>query len=106
MTLVSLTAHGLYLPDADLHLDARTAPGMVFVSHAHSDHCSEAARILCTPETAALHEARRGSRDVVGLRFHEPLNVAEATVTLAPAGHALGSAIIVAESARGRVAYT
>ena len=106
--LVARTAHGLYLPDADLHLDARTAPtgGTVFVSHAHSDHCSTAARILCTPETAALHEARRGRRDAVTLGWGESLRVGGATVTLTPAGHALGSAMIVAESARGRAAYT
>jgi Cft2 family RNA processing exonuclease len=106
VTLVSLTRHGLYFPAPGLHLDARSAPGTVFVSHAHSDHCSNAARILCTPETAALHEARRGRRDAVTLPYGEPLRVGDATVTLTPAGHTLGSAMIVAESARGRAAYT
>ena len=104
--MVTLTRYGLYLPDADLHLDARDAPGTVFVSHAHSDHCSSAARILCTPETAALHAARRGARDAVTLGWGERLRVGGATVTLTPAGHTLGSAMIVAESARGRAAYT
>jgi Cft2 family RNA processing exonuclease len=104
--LLARTAHGLYLPAPDLHLDARDAPGTVFVSHAHSDHCSRAARILCTPETAALHDARRGARAAHTLAFHEPARVGAAEVTLVPAGHALGSAMIVAESAAGRVAYT
>ena len=104
--LVTRTAHGLYLPDADLHLDARTAPGTVFVSHAHSDHCSSAARIVCTRETAALHAARRGRREAVELAYGEPARFGDATVTLTPAGHALGSAMIVAESRRGRAAYT
>ena len=61
--LVSLTRHGLYFPAPALHLDARSAPGTVFVSHAHSDHCSSAARSLCTPETAALHGALRARRE-------------------------------------------
>ena len=104
--LLSRTAHGLYLPDADLHLDARRAPGTVFVSHAHGDHCSEAARILCTPETAALHQARRGAREAVMLGYGARARVGGAEVTLLPAGHALGSAMIVSESAAGRVAYT
>jgi Cft2 family RNA processing exonuclease len=104
--LVTRTAHGLYLPAAGLHLDARTAPGTVFVSHAHSDHCTAAERILCTPETAALHAARRGERGTVALPFDEPLDVGAARVTLTPAGHALGSAMIVSESAGGRAAYT
>lgn len=104
--LLRRTPHGLYVPPADLHLDARDAPGTVFVSHAHSDHCSRAARILCTAETAALHDARRGAREAVTLRFGEQAPVADAAVTLLPAGHALGSAMIVAEAAEGRVAYT
>src|SRR5688572_10688238 len=106
--LVTRTPHGLYLPDADLLLDARTAPagGTVFVSHAHSDHCSDAVRIVCTRETAALHAARRGARDTVELRYGEGARFGDATVTLTPAGHALGSAMIVAESGRGRAAYT
>jgi Cft2 family RNA processing exonuclease len=104
--LLQLTPHGLYLPDADLHLDARSAPGTVYVSHAHADHCSRAGRILCTPETAALHEARRGPREATTVAYGEALRVHDATVTLTPAGHTLGSAIITAESRRGRVAYT
>jgi len=104
--LVTLTRHGLYLPAADLHLDARLAPGTVFVSHAHSDHCSGAARILCTPETAALHDARRGAREAVTLPFGQSMRVGEAAVTLLPAAHALGSAMILAEGERGTAAYT
>ena len=104
--LVTLTRHGLYLPAADLHLDARNAPGTVFVSHAHADHCSSASRILCTPETAALHDARRGAREALTVGFDEPVRVGDARVTLLPAAHALGSAMIVAESEGGTAAYT
>ncbi len=104
--LVTRTDFGLYLPAADLHLDARRAPGTVYVSHAHSDHCSFAEHIVCTPETAALHTARRGARETVTIPFDRPTPVRDATVTLTPAGHTLGSAMIVAESAAGRVAYT
>lgn len=104
--LLRLTPSGLYSPPSALHLDARDAPGTVFVSHAHSDHCSRAARILCTPETAALHDARRGAREALTLRFGETATLGHAAVTLAPAGHALGSAMLVAESAEGRLAYT
>lgn len=104
--LLRRTPHGLYLPAADLHLDARDAPGTVFVSHAHSDHCSRAARILCTPETAALHDARRGARDADVLRYGERRRVGDAEVTLSPAGHTLGSAMVTVASEAGHVAYT
>ena len=104
--LLARTAHGLLLPAPALHLDARSAPGAVFVSHAHSDHCSGAAQILCTPDTAALHEARRGPREALTLPFGAPRRVGDAEVTLTPAGHCLGSAMLVAESRHGRIAYT
>ena len=104
--LVSLTRHGLYLPAAALHLDARSAPGTVFVSHAHADHCSHAARILCTPATAALHHARRGVRETHTAELGQTVRVAAADVTLLPAGHALGSAMILARSDGGTAVYT
>ena len=104
--LVRLTRHGLYFPAPALHLDARSAPGVVFVSHAHADHCSYASHILCTPETAALHDARRGRREARLLPFDEPARVGDAEVTLRSAGHALGAAMIVAASADGVAAYT
>ncbi len=104
--LVTLTAYGLYLPAAELHLDARDAPGTVFVSHAHSDHCSSAGRILCTPETAALHDARRGAREALTVGFGEAVQVGGARVTLLPAAHTLGSAMIVAQGDAGTAAYT
>jgi len=104
--LVSVTSHGLYAADADMHLDARWAPGTVFVSHAHSDHCSEAARIVCTPETARLHDARRGAREALTLRYGETAVVADARVTLHSAGHTLGAAVLEARSANGTLVYT
>jgi len=104
--LVALTRHGLHLPEADLYLDARDAPGTVFVSHAHADHCTNAARLICTPATAYLHQLRQGCREAMSVPFDEPVIVGSATVTLRPAGHTLGAAMLIAESVHGRVAYT
>lgn len=105
-SLVTLTRFGLHLPDADLYLDARDAPGTVFVSHAHADHCTRATRLISTPETAYLHRLRQGCREAIPVPFDEPVIVGNATVTLRPAGHTLGAAMMVAESVSGRVAYT
>ena len=104
--LVRVTRHGLLLPEADLYLDAPRPPGLVFVSHAHSDHCSDSGRILCTPETAALHRARRGACEAIRLDFGESAEVGQAKVTLSSAGHALGSAMIMVRGPSGSVAYT
>ena len=97
---------GLYVPAAGLHLDARRAPGLSFVSHAHSDHCSSAPRIVCTRETAELHRRRRGVREVVTLGFGQQLPLQNATLELMPAGHTLGSAMAIVRSDDGVLAYT
>lgn len=105
-SLVQVTKYGLHVPAADLHLDARWAPGTVFVSHAHSDHCSEAERIICTPETAALHAARRGSRSAVALSFGDTMRCGDADLVLHPAAHCLGAAMIEVRTADGVLVYT
>ncbi len=105
-SLLQVTRHGLYVPAADLYLDARWAPGTVFVSHAHSDHCSKADRIVCTPETAALHEARRGSREALVVPLDEVVRCGEADIVLHSASHCLGAAMLEVRTADGVLVYT
>ena len=104
--LLRTSAHGLYVPSADIHLDARWAPGTVFVSHAHADHCSRAGRIVCTPDTAVLHEARRGRRDVLAIPLDTPTVVGDAEIVLHSAAHCLGAAMIEIRSPAGVLVYT
>jgi putative mRNA 3-end processing factor len=104
--LLRVGPHGLHVPAADLHLDARWAPGTVFVSHAHSDHCSRADRIVCTPDTAALHEARRGKREVLMVPLDTPTTIGDAEVILHSAAHCLGAAMIEVRTRQGVLAYT
>jgi putative mRNA 3-end processing factor len=104
--LLRTSAHGLYVPAADIHLDARWAPGTVYVSHAHADHCSRAERIVCTPETAALHEARRGRREVLVIPLDTPTTIGNAEVVLHSAAHCLGAAMIEVRTAHGVLVYT
>lgn len=104
--LLRVTPYGLFVPAADLHLDAQWAPGTVFVSHAHSDHCSRADRIVCTPETAALHAARRGRRDALAIPLETPTRIGDSEVVLHSAAHCLGAAMIEVRSVAGTVVYT
>jgi len=104
--MVAATRYGLYVPAAELYLDARAAPGTVFVSHAHGDHCAVAGHIVCTPETSALQVARRGPPADVAIPLGESRQVGPAELTLLPAGHIVGSAMVVARTAHGTVAYT
>lgn len=105
-SLLQVTPHGLFVPAAGLHLDARWAPGTVFVSHAHSDHCSGADRIVCTPETAALHSARRGPRDAIVIPFETPTRIGDAEIVLHSAAHCLGAAMLEVRTGSGTLVYT
>lgn len=105
-TLIQVTPHGLYVPAAGLYLDARWAPGTVFVSHAHADHCSRADRIVCTPETAALHTARQGPRDATIIPLDTPVSIGDAELVLRSAGHCLGAAMLEVRTRDGVLVYT
>lgn len=104
--LVRTTRHGLYVPAADLHLDARAAPGTVFTSHAHGDHLAQAGDVVCTPETSALQVARRCRPASVQIPLGETRRVGPAELTLRSASHAFGSAMLTARTTDGVVAYT
>jgi Cft2 family RNA processing exonuclease len=105
-SLLEVTRHGLYVPAAGLYLDAEWAPGSVFVSHAHADHCSKADRIVCTPETAALHAARRGPREALVIPYDTPTRVDGAEVVLHSAAHCLGAAMLEVRTNQGTLVYT
>ena len=104
--LLQVTPHGLYVPAADLYLDAKWAPGTVYVSHAHSDHCSRADRIVCTPETAALHAARRGPREALVVPLGEVVQCGDAELVLHSAAHCLGAAMLEVRTRDGVLVYT
>lgn len=104
---LALTPSGLHVPAAGLWLDAADAPGPVFVSHAHGDHLSRAAEVVCTPETAAI--ARRRGRLPARVRevaWDTPVACGAATLVLSSAGHTLGSAMATVVTAEGTVCYT
>lgn len=85
---------GVYLPQIDWWLDARSGVVRSFVSHAHSDHLAAHREILCSPGTARFIQVRLGGRrrEHVLPFGHAELLVPGCTVTLHPAGHILGSA--------------
>lgn len=107
--------NGLYLPQIDWWLDAHHPVARSFVSHAHFDHLAPHREVLFSPGTAALMRARMPDR--TGDRLERELPFAhtiplcadhpEVLVTLHPAGHIHGSAMILLEHpAHGRLLYT
>lgn len=109
MNIIKAGYHGILLPDLNIEFDCSGTPnGHTFISHAHSDHMpnSKKSHVYCTPNTHALMQKRgfKGSAHV--LKFGESLETEYARITLYPAGHILGSAMVYVESDRGNVLYT
>ncbi len=111
MQFVKSGYHGFFLPEAGVALDGplpRDVEGTVFISHAHADHAprSRKSEVCATPATAALIRARGHRGPVREIPFGETLHLPSASVTLYPAGHILGSAMIFVESEYGTLLYT
>ncbi len=100
---------GIHLPKIGWSLDAQSRVARSFISHAHSDHVARHPEVLCTPATARfLHARIPGKRLTTELPFGVPHPLEfGVTATLHPAGHILGSAQILLESAEhGSLLYT
>jgi DNA ligase-1 len=94
--------NGIFLPDLDLWLDPGTEQSIAFVSHAHSDHTGYHPEVILSEITARLMAARLpGKRIEHALPFHSRFQFRDASITLLPAGHILGSAQIYVENGEG-----
>ena len=98
--------NGLKLTKADLAIDFRRRQPRAFISHAHSDHIARHEYALCTPETAALYQHRLGRRPTLPLAYREPIDWGGLRLTAFPAGHCLGSAMLLAEDGDHSLLYT
>lgn len=100
---------GFVIPELKIGLDvARPVDGNVITSHAHGDHMPKYKKmhVICTPATAALLRERGYRGGITELRFYQPLDLERCRVTLYPAGHILGSAMVHLESDAGSILYT
>jgi Cft2 family RNA processing exonuclease len=97
---------GLKLTKADLAVDFRRRQPRAFISHAHSDHMARHEYALCTPATAALYCQRYGPRMTRALPYGESLDWGGLKLTTYPAGHCLGSAMLLAEDGHRSLLYT
>lgn len=108
------TKGAVHFPELALWLDAhdaRRADEWVVVSHAHSDHIARHRRVILTEPTARLLRARLGGqREERVLRFGERTEFSgpqgDFALTLLPAGHILGSAMVLVEWRGGSLLYT
>lgn len=98
---------GLFLTPAQLGIDVRRRLPRCFVSHAHSDHIARHELALATAATARLYQHRLGPRHrVLELQYRQPIEMGGARLTAYPAGHCLGSAMLLAEFNGRSLLYT
>ena len=98
---------GLFLTAANLALDVTRRQKLGFMSHAHADHIANHELGLCTPATAALFRHRRGQyHRLKELPYRQPFECGPLRLTTYPAGHCLGSAMLLAECDGQTLLYT
>jgi putative mRNA 3-end processing factor len=90
---------GLYCEPGDFYIDPNAPADRAVITHAHSDHARPGnSHILATSETLDIMKIRLGSgagQTMQPLRLGETLKISNVNLTLAPAGHILGSAQVV-----------
>lgn len=98
---------GLFLRSQRLALDVTRRQPCGFISHAHADHIGPHELALCTPATARLYRHRCGDqRAVRELPYSVPFDMAGSRLTTYPAGHILGSAMLLVDDGTERLLYT
>lgn len=109
MRLKKAGYQGIYLPDLGIAMDG-THPDAryTFVTHAHADHMhrNPSVHTHASRATLRLMEYRGFKGNSSELAFGEQFETNDFTVTLFPAGHILGSAMIYVESEYGSLLYT
>jgi putative mRNA 3-end processing factor len=98
--------NGLKLTKADLAIDFNRRQPRAFVSHAHTDHIARHQYALCTPETSALYQFRLGPRPTLEMPYRQSIEWGGLRLTTYPAGHCLGSAMLLAEDGDRSLLYT
>ncbi|MCP4380619.1 MAG: ligase-associated DNA damage response exonuclease [Hyphomicrobiales bacterium] len=101
------TPAGLYSEAGDFHIDPTRAVPRALITHGHADHArSGHDAVLATHETLRIMAARYGAEfagSAETAALDERHRIGDTAVTFQPAGHVLGSAQIVVESAGTRI---
>ena len=87
---------GLYCPPGDFYIDPVRPVDRAVITHGHADHARAGhGAVLATPATLDIMRVRYGEDFAVETQaapYGEPVHRGEVEVSLAPAGHVLGSA--------------
>ena len=101
--IIELTPEGLYCRRGGFHIDPWKPVDRAVITHAPAAHyCAGCSRYLTSPTGALCLRARLGDGPAIDtLPWREPTRIGDATVTLFPAGHILGSAQVRIEPVPG-----
>ena len=97
---------GLKLTAIDLAIDVRRRQPRGFISHAHADHMARHEFAYCTPATGKLYHRKFGARPLRELPYRETFALGSFQLTTYPAGHCLGSAMLLADDGTTKLLYT
>jgi putative mRNA 3-end processing factor len=98
---------GLFLTQAQMGVDVRRRQPRCFVSHAHTDHIARHELALATLGTACLYRHRLGPKHrVLEMSYRTPIEFGGLQLTALPAGHCLGSAMLLADDGQRSLLYT
>jgi putative mRNA 3-end processing factor len=104
---MAIRPEGLYCVAGDFYIDPTRPVARAVITHGHSDHArSGHGTVYATPETLAIMAVRYGegfTASRVALEYGEEAQIGAASVSLAPAGHILGSAQAVISHQGGRI---
>jgi len=105
---LSFDPKSLFFPGAGLSFDPRRPVPFAFVSHGHADHFARHERILCSPGTGHILVKRYGIKAsaIEALDWREEKIINDHRITLHPAGHITGSAMIRIEHDGQSLLYT
>jgi putative mRNA 3-end processing factor len=99
--LLEVTEAGLYCAAGDFHIDPWRRVPRAVITHAHADHARPGCdRYLCAaPGKLVLRTRIGGGAPIDTLRYGETISINGVSLSLAPAGHVLGSAQVRVEHA-------
>lgn len=97
--VVEVRPEGLYCAAGDFYIDPWRGVERAVITHAHGDHARYGSKhYLCAPTCEPLLRHRLGKVSTESLAWGERRTLGQATVSLHPAGHVLGSAQIRVEA--------
>lgn len=96
---VKVEKAGVYCPPAQGWIDPLYPQKLAFITHGHADHARPGHNhVIATPQTLDIMAARYGQNfatSTTALDYGQKMRVGEVELSLAPAGHVLGSAQII-----------